>query len=101
MNAYDAALSSLAEDIRLVDGNHDLGAGELAEALIRAGWTKIEYITRFPVDYTTGRHVEILDGTRGTWLEGTVSGHVGNTVQVDTEFGPKTAGSIRTIRPIY
>jgi len=30
----------LAADIRAVDGNHDLGAGPLAHALIRRGWTR-------------------------------------------------------------
>ena len=32
--------TDLANDIRRVDGNHDLGAGALAEALIERGWTK-------------------------------------------------------------
>jgi hypothetical protein len=30
----------LANDIRAVDGNHDLGAGALAEALTARGWTR-------------------------------------------------------------
>lgn len=32
----------LAEDIRKADGNHDLGAAALAEALIAKGWTQGE-----------------------------------------------------------
>lgn len=31
---------ALANDIRAVDGNHDLGAGALAGALIERGWTR-------------------------------------------------------------
>ena len=32
--------TALANDIRLVDGNHDLGAGELAARLIERGWQR-------------------------------------------------------------
>ncbi len=31
---------TLANDIRIEDGNHDLGAGELAERLVERGWRK-------------------------------------------------------------
>lgn len=34
--------TELANDIRVVDGNHDLGAGALAAALTERGWTKRE-----------------------------------------------------------
>ncbi len=36
---HDGYWYVLANDIRIMDGNHDLGAGDLAEALIRRGWT--------------------------------------------------------------
>jgi hypothetical protein len=36
----EAQWPDLANDIRLVDGNHDLGAGELAEALTKRGWSR-------------------------------------------------------------
>lgn len=101
MNAYEKALVELAEDIRELDGNHDLGAGELAEGLIQRGWTTVDLVTRFPGDYAPGRRVEIFDWQQGKWVLGDVSGHVGNTVQVDTERGPRTAGSSRNIRPVY
>ena len=32
--------TDLAADIRAIDGNHELGAGALAEALIERGWTR-------------------------------------------------------------
>jgi len=38
--ATPATWIDLAADIRAVDGNHDLGAGSLAHALIRRGWTR-------------------------------------------------------------
>jgi hypothetical protein len=31
---------ALANDIRRIDGNHDMGAGALAEALTQAGWSR-------------------------------------------------------------
>lgn len=34
-------VDELAQDIRRVDGNHDLGAGRLAEKLAEKGWVKI------------------------------------------------------------
>lgn len=37
MNIIDA----LAQDIRTIDGNHDTGAGELAEKLVEQGWVKL------------------------------------------------------------
>jgi hypothetical protein len=33
-------VTALAADIRAVDGNHDLGASALAEALIERGWSQ-------------------------------------------------------------
>lgn len=35
----------LAQDIRIVDGSHALGAGALAEALVERGWTRQGPIT--------------------------------------------------------
>lgn len=49
----------LAEDIRRIDGNHDMGAGKLAEALFAAGWRHIA--TRSPEPLKTYTLDEILD----------------------------------------
>lgn len=40
MTERKADWTVLANDIRTVDGNHDLGAGELAARLIERGWTR-------------------------------------------------------------
>jgi hypothetical protein len=36
-----SAIDALAADIRKIDGNHDLGAGALAERLVELGWRKV------------------------------------------------------------
>ena len=43
INRYenDHLADNLAQDIRTVDGNHDLGAGALAEKLFALGWVRI------------------------------------------------------------
>jgi hypothetical protein len=103
MNSYEKALETLTADIRsnLEEGISEGKIEILADALIQRGWTTIDLVTRFPDDYAPGRRVEILDLQQGKWVEGDVSGHVGNTVQVDTERGPRTVGSSRSIRPVY
>lgn len=67
-------IDALANDIRAIDGKHELGAGELAEKLIELGWTKggkAEY------PYESGPHIilgpEIFAGAEGTNAEGVIS----------------------------
>jgi hypothetical protein len=40
MSEREPTWVALAADIRAVDGNHDLGAGALAEALVERGWRR-------------------------------------------------------------
>lgn len=91
-------VTQLAADIRVVDGDHKKGAEQIAEGLVMRGWTKREYIVRFPTDYVVGTRVEILDPQSYNWVPGEVSGQVAGTIQVDTERGPRTVGSASRIR---
>lgn len=33
-------IDELAQNIRIIDGNHDMGAGEIAERLVELGYTR-------------------------------------------------------------
>lgn len=62
-------VDDLAEDIRTIDGKHELGAGELAEKLIELGWSK-KTLSDVKLDY--GTKVEVL--VRGDWVPGYING---------------------------
>jgi hypothetical protein len=60
--------TDLANDIRTVDGNHDLGAGELAARLAERGWRRVAA----PSDGLRERIERLSDASegRGEWLTG-------------------------------
>lgn len=64
----------LAADIREVDGNHDLGAAEIAEKLIERGWGKhpVDKYPRADGDFMV-LGPEIFTGAEGTASEGVIS----------------------------
>lgn len=93
------AIDQLANDIREVDGDHSLSAGELAEKLVELGYTKAQPVNVHPPlkDYKISEFVEVLH--QSDWVAGRISGiqKTGNVLlYVDTERGPVTvAGPLR------
>lgn len=111
----DTPTDQLAADIREVDGNNDLGARHLAEALIEKGWihhTSIPASEPAPApapekivslaDFTVGERVEVFIPARGDWFPGDVVeiGQLASTVHVGHEFGTATIGSMHRIRKL-
>ena len=45
LNALSTDIDSLAQVIRTVDGDHSLGAGALAEAILESGWRPSGQVT--------------------------------------------------------
>lgn len=85
----------LAADIRALDGNHDLGASELATALTELGWTKVPIVLQ---SYREGHLVDVFYPPTGTWLPGHVSQVESGIVHVDTEKGPVSVMNITRIK---
>lgn len=77
MISESTVINSLAADIREVDGDHTLGAGALAEALVAKGWIQTEHIplaiveTHVPQVFKNGDPVEVY--VWGEWIPGTVT----------------------------
>lgn len=97
------SIEELANDIRTVDGTHDKGAGEIAEALVALGWTKTPQTEAPPAVlpltmYKTGDKVEAMRNY--DWLPGVISSTdaLGNNVHVDTERGPVTIANKNRLR---
>lgn len=114
-------IDQLSEDIREADGDHDLGAGAIAEKLVEKGWVKIpdkfEDVPTFlktDLNDAQAARVQVLvahavsaaliarkplrEGDyvevlkNGDWEPGKVSStSAGGMVNVDTERGPVTA----------
>ena len=96
----DTTAEDLAADIREVDGNHDLGTAELAEALVAKGWTRGKTPDPNPPlkEYKVGEYVEVLRG--GDWVAGRISSKQGGVLNVDTERGPVGVGGPLRIRKV-
>lgn len=93
----------LAADIRSVDGDHTLGAAELAEKLIELGYTKKPGFDPHPSlkEYKQGEFVEVQKD--GRWVAGKVTGiEKGSSLllYVDSERGPRTVASTYVIRKV-
>lgn len=93
----------LAEDIRTIDGDHKMGAGELAEALVALGYGMLPELPE-PIpyslrDYSPGEIVTVRD-RNFDWSLGQISeiSNNGTNIHVDTESGPVTIASPRRIR---
>lgn len=92
---------ALAADIREVDGDHTLGAAELAEALAARDWVKRATPEHKALkDYKYGDLVRVTGpdfkerpGRVANVDKGT------NLVQVDTERGPVTINNPERIQP--
>ena len=65
-------IDAFAADIRSVDGNHDLGAAELAEKLIELGYTKGKPALPKPVEATVKRESDGNTYVTITFDDGTV-----------------------------
>lgn len=98
-------VNRLAADIREVDGDHKLGAAELAEALVEKGWTQSPAKKAdVPLkDYSYGDPVEVW--FRGEWLPGQVSEATRGARQIMSvhlqDKGPVTvahSGNIRRVK---
>lgn len=89
----------LAADIRSVDGDHKLGAGELAEALGALGWTKAPVAPEHPPlrSYKVGQLVSAV--RNGEWLEGVISEIDPFGTHVQTDRGPVTIAKDALIKP--
>lgn len=86
----------LAADIRRIDGDHTMGASELATALVEAGWTNVPAVVTFEV----GEAVEVM--VLGEWIPGKLSeNYAHGLTSVHTAKGPVTimAGASRIRKP--
>lgn len=99
-------IEELANDIRTIDGNHDMSAGALAEALADLGYAKTSVVSEGPpvvlplTAYKVGMNVDVLRNY--DWLKGVVSSTdaLGGNVHVDTERGPVTIANKNRLRRI-
>lgn len=85
----------LANDIRAIDGDHDLGAAALATALVELGWAKIPIVLG---SYREGHSVDVFFPPTGEWMPGHVSSVGPAMVHVDTEKGPVTVMNTARIK---
>lgn len=106
-----ALIEKLAQDIRAVDGDHTLGAAELAEKLVDLGWLQPvvdasateeeEFVVQPPLkNYTVGEPVIVL--RNGDWVPANVTDKNldGTMLNVFTERGPLTIMSARNIQKV-
>lgn len=114
-------VDDLAQDIREIDGSHDLGAGALAEELWEKGWvrlpskyeemsefmemdlpeevaSRLQTLINFAIATDRLKQTPLREGNyvevlhQGVWVPGKVSSTgPGTMINVDTERGPVTA----------
>ena len=63
----EAPWPELANDIRRVDGNHDLGAGELAARLTELGWSRASRVVMYGTVDGSGHFTPTDPGSRAIW----------------------------------
>jgi len=95
-----STIDDLAADIREVDGEHKLGAGELAEALAAKGWVKTPVALLQPPlgAYKVGEYVVALKDS--TWRDGRISEITPHGIHVETEVGPVTVATSNRIKKV-
>ncbi len=99
-------IDRLANDIRAVDGDHKLGAGDLAEKLIELGWVHQDSIPAPAApekvltlkDYKEGDKVEVYSNKAGDFIPGFVQEKLNGRLHVHTDKGPVTVQSVNYIR---